>query len=128
MRGSYVAACRQADDSRRAGTTSRTATPTAIKVWIQEDLPDRVAATQEIVDAFTEESGVKVELVPVAEDQFNQLLTSAAAAGDLPDVIGGISLPAGAHPLRQRAARHRRRRRRDGRPSTSRRSPSGPSS
>ncbi|HET9420977.1 MAG TPA: extracellular solute-binding protein [Nocardioides sp.] len=64
-----------------------------ITVWIQEDLPDRVAATQEIVDAFTEESGVEVELVPVAEDQFNQVLTSAAAAGDLPDVIGGISLP-----------------------------------
>jgi multiple sugar transport system substrate-binding protein len=64
-----------------------------ITVWIQEDLPDRVAATQKIVDAFTEESGVEVELVSVAEDQFNQVLTSAAAAGDLPDVIGGISLP-----------------------------------
>jgi multiple sugar transport system substrate-binding protein len=65
----------------------------SIKVWIQEDLPDRVAATQEIVDAFSAESGVEVDLVPVAEDQFNQLLTSSAAAGDLPDVIGGISLP-----------------------------------
>ena len=65
----------------------------SIKVWIQEDLPDRVAATQEIVDAFSQESGVEVELVPVAEDQFDQLLTSSAAAGDLPDVIGGISLP-----------------------------------
>ena len=65
----------------------------SIKVWIQEDLPDRVAATEKIVDAFTEESGVKVDLVAVAEDQFDQLLTSSAAAGDLPDVIGGISLP-----------------------------------
>ena len=64
-----------------------------IKVWIQEDLPDRVAATQKIVDSFTAASSVKVELVPVAEDQFNQLLTSSAAAGDLPDVIGGVSLP-----------------------------------
>jgi len=63
-----------------------------ITVWIQEDLPDRVAATQAIVDDFTADSGVEVELVPVAEDQFNQLLTSSAAAGDLPDVIGGISL------------------------------------
>jgi len=42
---------------------------------------------------LTEESGVEVELVSVAEDQFSQLITSAAAAGDLPDVIGGISLP-----------------------------------
>jgi multiple sugar transport system substrate-binding protein len=65
----------------------------SIKVWIQEDLPDRVAATQKIVDDFEAESGVKVKLVPVAEDQFNQVLTSNAAAGDLPDVIGGISLP-----------------------------------
>ncbi|WP_259461047.1 MULTISPECIES: ABC transporter substrate-binding protein [unclassified Microbacterium] len=64
-----------------------------ITFWLQEDLPDRVAATQEIVDAFTEETGIEVELVSVAEDQFSQLITSSAAAGDLPDVIGGISLP-----------------------------------
>jgi multiple sugar transport system substrate-binding protein len=74
------------DDSESGGGNS-------IKVWIQEDLPDRVAATQKIVDEFEADSGVKVELVPVAEDQFNQVLTSNAAAGDLPDVIGGISLP-----------------------------------
>ena len=35
----------------------------SITVWIVEDLPDRVAATQAIVDAFSEESGVEVELV-----------------------------------------------------------------
>ncbi len=64
-----------------------------LTVWVQEDLPDRVAATQEIVDAFTEQSGIEVELVAVAEDQFAQLITSAAAAGDVPDVIGAISLP-----------------------------------
>jgi multiple sugar transport system substrate-binding protein len=65
----------------------------AITVWIQEDLPDRVQATQKIVDAYSKDSGVDVKLVPVAEDQFQQLLTSSAAAGDLPDVIGAISLP-----------------------------------
>ncbi len=64
----------------------------SIKVWIEEDLPERVAQTQKIVDAFTEETGTEVELVAVAEDQFNQLLTSSAAAGDLPDVIGGVPL------------------------------------
>jgi multiple sugar transport system substrate-binding protein len=66
----------------------------SITVWIVEDLPERVAATQEIVDAFTAESGVEVELTPVAEDQFNQILTSNAAAGDLPDVIGALPLGA----------------------------------
>ena len=70
------------------------ATATPSTVWIVEDLPDRVAATQEIVDAFSEESGVTVELTAVAEDQFNQILTSNAAAGDLPDVIGALPLGA----------------------------------
>jgi multiple sugar transport system substrate-binding protein len=64
----------------------------SITVWIEEDLPDRVAATQAIVDEFTAASGIEVELVAVAEDQFNQILTSNAAAGDLPDVMGGIPL------------------------------------
>ena len=63
-----------------------------ITVWIEEDLPDRVAATQAIVDEFTKKTGIEVKLTPVAEDQFNQILTSNAAAGDLPDVMGGIPL------------------------------------
>src|SRR3954466_5838939 len=63
-----------------------------IPVWIEEDLPDRVAATQKIVNAFTKKTGVKVKLVAVGEDQFNQILTSNAAAGKLPDVIGGLPL------------------------------------
>ncbi|MGW9159341.1 ABC transporter substrate-binding protein [Microbacterium sp. NPDC055665] len=66
---------------------------TGITFWLQEDLPDRVAATQKIVEDFTEKTGTPVELVAVAEDQFAQLITSSAAAGDLPDVVGGISLP-----------------------------------
>jgi multiple sugar transport system substrate-binding protein len=66
----------------------------SIEVWIVEDLPDRVQATQAIVDDFTAETGIEVELTPVAEDQFNQILTSNAAAGDLPDVMGAIPLGA----------------------------------
>jgi multiple sugar transport system substrate-binding protein len=64
----------------------------SITVWIVEDLPDRVQATQAIVDDFTEASGTEVELVAVAEDQFNQILTSNAAAGELPDAIGALPL------------------------------------
>ncbi|WP_028280647.1 extracellular solute-binding protein [Arthrobacter sp. H5] len=64
----------------------------SITVQTTDTIPDRVAATQEIVDAFTEETGIEVELIGVAEDQFNQVLTSGAAAGDLPDVIGSIGL------------------------------------
>ena len=71
---------------------ARNTSPDSIKVWIEEDLPDRVAATQRIVDAFTASTGVEVQLVAVAEDQFNQLLLSSAAAGTLPDVVGGVPL------------------------------------
>ncbi|WP_233120992.1 ABC transporter substrate-binding protein [Tersicoccus sp. Bi-70] len=75
------------------GSTDNAGDQSSIKVWILEDLPDRVKATQAIVDRFSQSAGVKVELVAVAEDQFTQLLTSSAAAGDLPDVVGGIPLP-----------------------------------
>jgi multiple sugar transport system substrate-binding protein len=61
-------------------------------VWTLENLPDRVAAQEEIAAAFTESSGIEVELVAIDEDQFNQLLTSSAAAGELPDVVGALSL------------------------------------
>ena len=64
-----------------------------ITFWVQEDLPDRVAATEAIVANFENESGIKVDVVPVAEDQFAQLITASAAAGDLPDVISGLALP-----------------------------------
>ncbi len=83
---SLTAACSSDDDGDGGGDADK------ITVWIEEDLPDRVAATQAIVDAFTAETGIEVELTPVAEDQFNQILTSNAAAGDLPDVMGGIPL------------------------------------
>ena len=89
----FASACSGGDDADEGGGGGGGGGGDAITVWIQEDLPDRVAATQEIVDAFSEDSGIEVELVAVAEDQFDQLLTSSAAAGDLPDVIGGVSLP-----------------------------------
>src|SRR3954449_7083795 len=85
--GSLAACSGSSDDDEDSGAKSLT-------VWIEEDLPDRVKATQEIVDAFSEDTGIKVKLVAVAEDQFNQLLTSNAAAGDLPDVLGALPLGA----------------------------------
>ncbi len=63
-------------------------------VWTGDTIPDRVAKTKEIIAKFTEATGIQVELVGVDEDQFNQLLTSAAAAGELPDVVGSQPLAA----------------------------------
>ncbi|MGI5269515.1 ABC transporter substrate-binding protein [Nonomuraea sp. CA-218870] len=63
-----------------------------ITVWTEENLEDRMAVQQQIIKEFTERTGIQVELVGVAEDQFSQVITSAAAAGDLPDVIGALPL------------------------------------
>ena len=63
-----------------------------LTVWTTEDVAERVAAQQKIMDAWSAKSGTKVKLVAVAEDQLTTVLTSAAAAKDLPDVIGALSL------------------------------------
>ncbi len=64
----------------------------SITVWTLENLPDRMATQKKIAADFTKKTGVKVKLVGVAEDQYSQLLTSAAASDKLPDVIGALSL------------------------------------
>jgi multiple sugar transport system substrate-binding protein len=83
-----VAAC-GSDDS---GSGDGGGADGPLVVWTLENLPDRIAAQEQIAAAFTEASGVDVELVGIDEDQFNQLLTSAAAAGELPDVVGALPL------------------------------------
>ena len=39
-----------------------------LTVWTLENLPDRLAAQQEIAAAFTESSGIEVDLVGIDED------------------------------------------------------------
>ncbi|WP_102157591.1 ABC transporter substrate-binding protein [Zhihengliuella halotolerans] len=63
-----------------------------LKVWTLESQPDRISMLQGQAEAFTEETGTEVEVVAVDEAQYNQLLVSGAAAGELPDVIGGVDL------------------------------------
>jgi multiple sugar transport system substrate-binding protein len=65
-----------------------------IVVWSLENLASRVQATQRIVDRFSAETGIEVELVAIDENQFSQLVTSSAAAGTLPDVIGALPMTA----------------------------------
>jgi multiple sugar transport system substrate-binding protein len=60
---------------------------TTLTVWNQEFQPDRMRKTQAILDDFTAETGIKTKLVPVPDDQLATLITNAAAAGDLPDVV-----------------------------------------
>jgi multiple sugar transport system substrate-binding protein len=66
--------------------------PHGITVWTADTLPDRLAKTRGMLEKFASASGVTVDLVSVPAHRFSQVLTSSAASGDLPDVIGGISL------------------------------------
>jgi len=63
-----------------------------ITVWSLEDVADRVTATKSIIADFTASTGIAVNLVTVNEDQFPALIASSAAAGELPDVVGSVSL------------------------------------
>ncbi|MFF4902699.1 ABC transporter substrate-binding protein [Streptomyces sp. NPDC001068] len=63
-----------------------------ITVWSQENLPDRMAVTQKVVNGFEKKTGIKVHLVGVDEGQMPQLIMSAAASGTLPDVIGAAPM------------------------------------
>ncbi|MGK5685478.1 extracellular solute-binding protein [Actinoplanes sp. URMC 104] len=65
-----------------------------ITVWSLENQTDRVQATQAVADRFTAASGIKVKIVATDENQFSSLITSAAAAGTLPDVVGALPLAA----------------------------------
>jgi multiple sugar transport system substrate-binding protein len=60
--------------------------------WSAEDNPDRVKATQAIVDRFQQQTNIKVKLVAISEDQLSSRVSSASAAGTLPDVLGAVSL------------------------------------
>jgi multiple sugar transport system substrate-binding protein len=63
-----------------------------ITVWTLENLPARMAAEKKNVARFEKRTGVDVELVGVDEGQLPQLIMSAAASGNLPDVIGALPL------------------------------------
>jgi multiple sugar transport system substrate-binding protein len=82
-----VGGCSSSGEGGGGGEEDNTLT-----VWTTEDQADRVQAQQAILDAFGQQSGTTVKLVAVAEDQLTTVLTSAAAADDLPDVIGALSL------------------------------------
>jgi multiple sugar transport system substrate-binding protein len=64
----------------------------SLTFWTAEDNPDRVKATQAIVNRFEQRTNIKVKLVAIGEDQLQSQITSASAAGSLPDVLGALSL------------------------------------
>jgi multiple sugar transport system substrate-binding protein len=75
------------DDDDDGGEAAGGGSGETLTVWNNEFQPDRVKATQEILDEFTQKTGVKTKQVAVPEDQLATLMTNAAAADELPDVV-----------------------------------------
>jgi multiple sugar transport system substrate-binding protein len=84
-----AAGCGGDDDDDGGGGGQASQRGETITVWNNEFQPDRMQATQAILDDFTAETGIKTKLVPVPEDQLATLITNASAAGELPDVVLG---------------------------------------
>jgi multiple sugar transport system substrate-binding protein len=76
------------------GTDDSGSSDDGLTVWSLESEPDRLAKARAAAKDFTKKTGIAVKFVGVAEDQFPQLVTAAAAAGDLPDVVGALPLSA----------------------------------
>ncbi|MCU1412978.1 MAG: bicyclomycin resistance protein [Microbacteriaceae bacterium] len=86
-----LAGCSATASTPKASTAASDKGKT-ITVWSLNEQPNRLAIAQAAAAKFTAKTGIKVKLVGVNEDQFPQLLTTAAAAGTLPDVVGALPL------------------------------------
>jgi multiple sugar transport system substrate-binding protein len=84
-----VAGCGGDDDDGGGETESGSIRGQSLTIWTNEFQPDRMEKTEAILADFRAETGVKTKLVPVPDDQLAPLMTNAAAAGDLPDVVLG---------------------------------------
>ena len=58
-----------------------------LQFWSTETQPARAAATQAIIERFTEATGIEVQLVLTDENTLDSLMTANLAAGTLPDVV-----------------------------------------
>jgi multiple sugar transport system substrate-binding protein len=65
---------------------------TSLTFWTAEDNPDRVKATQAIINRFQQQTNITVKVVAIGEDQLQSQMASASAAGSLPDVLAAASL------------------------------------
>jgi multiple sugar transport system substrate-binding protein len=58
-----------------------------ITLWTTEEQPVRMEAQQRIAERFRQQTGIRVEVVPVTENLLGERVTAAFSAGDLPDLI-----------------------------------------
>ncbi|MFC4138143.1 MULTISPECIES: ABC transporter substrate-binding protein [unclassified Microbacterium] len=70
--------------------------PDKIVFWTPQTTPERLAAQEKVAEGFTEKTGIKVDVVPMAGADQDQALVTGAASGDVPDVILHASTQTGA--------------------------------
>ena len=58
-----------------------------LTVWNHESQPDRLAATEAILDDFTRSTGIQTDQLPIPEDGLPRMVRRARADGELPDVV-----------------------------------------
>ncbi|UOE44409.1 ABC transporter substrate-binding protein [Agromyces larvae] len=78
-----LAGCTSGGDT----TEERQAAAGSVTFWTPQTTPERLAAQEAVAAAFTEETGIEVEVVPMAGADQDQALVTGAASGDVPDVI-----------------------------------------
>lgn len=59
----------------------------SITFWTPQSTPERVAAQEAVAERFTQETGIEVDVVPLAAADQDQALVTGAASGEVPDVI-----------------------------------------
>jgi multiple sugar transport system substrate-binding protein len=67
---------------------------THLTVWNLEFQPDRMEATQRILDDFRKQTGVATTLVAIPEDGLPKMMSKAVAARRMPDVVLSTSMGA----------------------------------
>jgi multiple sugar transport system substrate-binding protein len=80
-----AAGCGEDDPAPLSGET--------LTVWNHEHQPDRIAATEAILEDFTRSTGIKTEQLPVPEDGLPPMIRKALAEGELPDVVLSTGMP-----------------------------------
>lgn len=78
------------------GQAEEPAADQSVTFWTPQTTPERLAAQEAVAEAFTAETGIDVEVVPMAGADQDQALVTGAASGNVPDVILHTSTQAGA--------------------------------
>ena len=86
-----LAACGPGEPARPldevAQPTAQADAVQSLVFWSTENQPERAEKTRSMLERFTQETGVPVELVLVEDNSIDNLIESSHLAGLLPDVV-----------------------------------------